>query len=65
MTRKICISIRPAEALKETSSAHLIGSDQSLRSVFEHSIKAKSIVGLGCRERRQTIAAFFEEQITS
>lgn len=36
-----------------------------MRSVFEHSIKAKSIVGLGCRERRQTIAAFFKEQITS
>lgn len=36
-----------------------------MHAVFEHSIKAKSIAGLGWRERRQTIAVFFKEQITS
>lgn len=51
------------EGIKETSSAHLMESDQSLHAVFEHSIKAKSIAGLGWRERRQTIAVFFRNRL--
>lgn len=53
------------EVWKETSIAHLIGIDQLLHAVFEHSIKVQSMVGVSWRERRQTMALFFKEPITS
>ena len=47
--KKVSMSMRSSGMLlrKETSRTHLIGSDQLLHAVFEHSITAQSIVGLG------------------